>query len=233
MKIAGIDSCPLGWIVILQDQNGFSSLAVTQFSELIDLHPDLRRVFIDIPIGLSSEGFYRTVESSMRKQLEKRASTIFTPACREAVYAKNYDAAREINKRVLGKSISIQSHNISKKIKEIDQFFQEKSNALEIYESHPEIVFKYLNDSKVINSKKSTKEGFQERFQLLISLAPELEDLYHSIISSYPKSKVKPDDILDAMALCISNSKSEINNLRFIEDENHTDANGILVKIAY
>jgi len=85
----------------------------------------------------------------------------------------------------------------------------------------------------VINSKKSTKEGFQERFQLLISLAPDLEDLYHSITSRYPKSKVKPDDILDAMVLCVSNSKSEINNLRFIEDENHTDANGILVKIAY
>ncbi len=233
MKIAGIDSCPLGWIVILHDQNGFSSLAVTQFSELIAFHPDLKRVFIDIPIGLSCESFCRTVESLMRKQLEKRASTIFTPACREAVYAKNYDAAREINKRVLGKSISIQSHNISKKIREIDQFFQEKSNALEIYESHPEIDFKYLNESKVINSKKSTKEGFQKRFQLLIRLVPELEDLYYSITSTYPKSKVKPDDILDAMVLCVSNSKSEINNLRFIEDENHTDANGILIKIAY
>ena len=233
MKIAGIDSCPLGWIVILQDQSRFSGLAVTQFSELIALHPNLKRVFIDIPIGLSSENFSRTVETSMRKKLEKRASTVFTPACREAVYAKNYDDAREINKRVLGKSISIQSHNISKKIQEIDLFFQEKSSILEIYESHPEIDFKYLNESKIVSSKKSTKEGFQERFQLLISLVPELEDLYQSIRSTYPKSKVKPDDILDAMVLCVSNLKSDINNLRFIEDENHTDANGILVKIAY
>ncbi|GAA0761691.1 DUF429 domain-containing protein [Psychroflexus lacisalsi] len=232
MKIAGIDSCPLGWIVVLHDTNGFSYKAVSSIEELIEFHTDLQRIFIDIPIGLSSEKFTRTIESKLRKELGKRSSTIFTPACRKAVYAKNYDEAREINKEILGKSISIQSYNISKKIKEVDQFMEIKATELEIYESHPEICFKYLNNSEIIQTKKSTKEGFQERFQLLQKHYPQLKSVYHNITETYSKSKVKQDDILDAMVLCVSNLNSK-EKLRYLQDENDLDEKGILVKITY
>jgi len=232
MKIAGIDSCPLGWIVVLHDTNGFSYKAVSSIEELIEFHTDLQRIFIDIPIGLSSEKFTRTIESKLRKELGKRSSTIFTPACRKAVYAQNYDEAREINKEILGKSISIQSYNISKKIKEVDQFMEIKATELEIYESHPEICFKYLNNSEIIQTKKSTKEGFQERFQLLQKHYPQLKSVYHNIIETYSKSKVKQDDILDAMVLCVSNLNSK-EKLRYLQDENDLDEKGILVKITY
>jgi predicted RNase H-like nuclease len=232
MKIAGIDSCPLGWIVVLHDTNGFSYKAVSSIEELIEFHTDLQRIFIDIPIGLSSEKFTRTIESKLRKELGKRSSTIFTPACRKAVYAQNYDEAREINKEILGKSISIQSYNISKKIKEVDQFMEIKATELEIYESHPEICFKYLNNSEIIQTKKSTKEGFQERFQLLQKHYPQLKSVYHNITETYSKSKVKQDDILDAMVLCVSNLNSK-EKLRYLQDENDLDEKGILVKITY
>lgn len=233
MKIAGIDSCPLGWIVILHNAEKFTFEAVNSIDELIELHPDLHRIFIDIPIGLSSENFVRTIESKLRNKLGKRSSTIFTPACRKAVYASDYDEARAINKEILGKSISIQSYNISKKIREIDKYIQRKSKGFEIYESHPEICFKYLNNSEVILSKKSNKEGFEERFNLLQSYFPELNQVYKSITTTFPKSKVKPDDILDAMVLCVSNLKSNTSGLRFVEDEQNKDEQGILVKVAY
>lgn len=233
MKIAGIDSCPLGWIVILHNSEKFSYEAVKSIDELMELHPDLQRLFIDIPIGLSSENFTRTLESKLRKELGSRSSTIFTPACRKAIYASDYDEARAINKEILGKSISIQSYNISKKIKEVDQFLESKSEDLEIYESHPEICFKYLNDSEVIQTKKSTKEGFQERFELLQKYDLQLKSVYQNITETFPKSKVKPDDILDAMVLCVSNLRSNSSGLRFVEDENNKDENGFFVKVAY
>jgi predicted RNase H-like nuclease len=232
MKIAGIDSCPLGWIVIIHDSKKFGFEAVKSIEELVKLHPDLERIFIDIPIGLTSKAFERTVESLLRKELHKRASTIFTPACREAIYASNYDKAREINKKTTGKSVSIQSYNISKKIKEVDLFLESKQENLEVYESHPEICFKYLNNEEVIQSKKSTAEGFQERFQTLINCYPELEQVYESIQNSFSKSKVKPDDVLDAMVLCVSNLNSE-DNPRFFQDENNIDEKGIFVRIGY
>ncbi|SDG74438.1 DUF429 domain-containing protein [Psychroflexus sediminis] len=233
MKIAGIDSCPLGWIVIHHDSKDFGFEAVKSIGHLMELHPDLQRFFIDIPIGLSSENYTRTIESKLRKELGSRSSTIFTPACRKAVYAADYDEAREINKQVLGQSISIQSYNISKKIKEIDRFMTSKPDGLEVYESHPEICFKYLNDSKVIQTKKSTKKGFLERFHLLQKQDPQLKLLYQDIIETFPKSKVKPDDILDAMALCVSNLKRNSSGLNFIQDRQHTDDKGIFVKVAY
>jgi predicted RNase H-like nuclease len=233
MKVAGIDSCPLGWIVILYEHNKLSFEAVESIDELIELHPDLDRIFIDIPIGLSSKKFTRSIEFKLRKELGNRSSTIFTPACRKAIYAADYDQARAINKEILGKSISIQSYNISKKIKEVDQFLKSKTEDLEIYESHPEICFKYLKDSEVIQSKKSTQEGFQERFELLLKHDSEFKKLYHSITEKYLKSKVKPDDILDAMVLCVANSKSDLLGLRFVEDENNVDDQGLFVKVAY
>ena len=232
MKVVGIDSCPLGWIAILYEHQKFAFEAIESIGELMELHPDLKRIFIDIPIGLSSKTFERTVESSLRKELGNRPSTIFTPACREAIYAFNYDEAKEINKKIVGKSVSIQSYNISKKIKEVDLFLETKQEHLEIYESHPEICFKYLNNEKVIQSKKSTPEGFQERFQILINSYPELEQVYNSIQNSFAKSKVKPDDILDAMVLCVSNLNSGDNH-RFFQDENNIDEKGIFVRIGY
>lgn len=233
MKLAGIDSCPLGWIVILHDAEEFSFEAVKSIDELMKTHPDLRRVLIDIPIGLSSENFTRTIESKLRKGLGNRSSTIFTPACRKAIYAEDYDEARKLNKDILGKSISIQSYNISKKIKEVDQFMEIKANELEFFESHPEICFKYLNESEVIQTKKSTKEGFLERFQLLQKQYPQLKKLYQNITETFPKSKVKPDDILDAMVLCVSNLKGNSSGLNFIEDEQNADDKDIFVKVAY
>lgn len=233
MKIAGIDACPVGWIAILHHAEKFSFEAVQTIDELMDLHPDLQRLFIDIPIGLSSSKFTRTIESKLRKELGNRASTVFTPACRRAIYASNYDEAKTINKNILGKSISIQSYNISKNIREIDEFTQIKAHSVEVYESHPELCFKYLNASKVISSKKSTQEGFQERFDLLQKHYPQLKSVYQDIRARYPKSNVKPDDILDAMVLCVSNLKSMSSGLRFFEDDNKVDDQGVFVKVAY
>lgn len=233
MKIAGIDSCPLGWIVILHDSKDFTFEVVNSIEELLQQHPDLQRLFIDIPIGLSSSTFTRTIESRLRKELGNRSSTIFTPACRKAIYAADYDEARTINKEILGKSISIQSYNISKKIKEVDQFLKSKPKALEVYESHPEICFKYLNSSEVIQTKKSTQEGFQQRFLLLQKHDSEFKKLYENITETFSKSKVKPDDILDAMVLCVANLKSKSSGIRFVEDENNKDEHGLFVKVAY
>ncbi|NEV94119.1 DUF429 domain-containing protein [Psychroflexus sp. YR1-1] len=233
MKIAGIDSCPLGWIVIHHDAKDFGFEAVYSIDHLMEVHPDLQRLFIDIPIGLSSQNYTRRLESKLRNELGNRSSTIFTPACRKAIYAADYDEAREINKQVLGQSISIQSYNISKKIKEVDQFMMKKPGEMEVYESHPEICFKYLNGSEVIQTKKSTQEGFQDRFQLLKKIHPELEDVYQNITETFSKSKVKPDDILDAMVLCVANLKSEASGLKFLEDESNVDENGLFVKVAY
>ena len=232
MKLAGIDSCPIGWIVIIYEHNNFSFEVAKSIDELMKLHPDLKRIFIDIPIGLSSNNFRRTIESKLRKELGNRSSTIFTPACRKAVYTPDYDEARKINKAILGKSISIQSYNISKKIKEVDQYIQSKTEDVLTYESHPEICFKYLNNSNVVQSKKSTPEGFQDRFLLLQEHYPKLKALYQIISTTYPKSKVKPDDVLDAMVLCVSNLNSK-DNLRFFQDDNNVDEKGIFVRIGY
>ena len=90
--------------------------------ELVDKTTCLERILIDIPIGLSSPGFPRTIDSRIRRELADRASTVFNAPCRAAVYEPDDEKAKDLNIKVEGISLSVQSLNIRNKIKEVDEF---------------------------------------------------------------------------------------------------------------
>ena len=122
MNIIGLDACKYGWcgIGFIDDEliwGCFSSL-----DELIQKQPNLDRLLVDIPIGLSSKKFKRTVDALARTYLKKRKSSIFSPPCREALYVENYKQALAKNREIEGKGISIQAYNIGEKIKEVDEW---------------------------------------------------------------------------------------------------------------
>merc|ERR1712070_615966 len=95
-----------------------------------------------------------------------KKSSVFNAPCRQAVRANNYIQAKEINKKILSKSISIQSWNISNKIKEVDEFLI-KNKQLNIHESHPELCFINLNNGVPLKNNKKTNQGVNERVSIL------------------------------------------------------------------
>ena len=233
MRIAGVDGCRKGWIMVIWAEGLYSYGVYEHFSDLMDQNPDLNRILIDIPIGLSSAATSRTVDMLLRQELKGRSSTVFTPPCREAVYLTDYKAANEKNKFVVGKGISIQAFNICDKIRELDQYFQENGIPQKIIESHPELCFKYLNEGQVILSKKATAEGAEERLQILEKYDPSLRQLFEQILQETLRKHVKKDDILDAIGLCLTNRLAGANNLRYLEGEQKMDEFCIPMKIAY
>jgi len=224
VDVLGIDACRKGWCVTGKVGHVLVWGCYNDINDVIAAYPNVDRILIDIPIGLSSKGYMRTVDAKARKQLSKRKSSIFSPPCREAVFTSTYKDALEINKQITGKGISIQAYNISSKIREIDEWFNQKPIGLEVLEAHPELCFKTLNRCEDLQFSKHQNEGIKERQEILFYHNTELKPLYEDILNTYKRSEVKPDDILDAMALLLVNLKSE--SLDIINDDNNVDETG-------
>ncbi len=231
MNVFGIDACKMGWCVIGRINNSMVWGCVENIQQIVNAYPTVERILIDIPIGLYSGNFTRTVDQKARTYLEKRKSSLFSPPCRKAVYASNYKEALELNRKMTGKGISVQAYNISSKIKEIDKWLDVKPNHIEVLEAHPELCFKSLNSNIDLDFSKHTKEGIELRQQVLFRHQEELKSVFQNLMKSYKRSQVKADDILDAMALYVINKNSE--KLKIISDKNSIDETGKKVGIVF
>ncbi|NBC56872.1 MAG: DUF429 domain-containing protein [Bacteroidetes bacterium] len=227
----GLDACRMGWCGIGQIEGKLIWGCFKSLENLIETYPALKLILIDIPIGLSSKHASRTVDAKARTHLKRRKSSIFSPPCREALYAKNYQEALKINRKITGKGISIQAYNISPKIKAVDEWLSEKPNDLDIYEAHPELCFKTLNKNIDLKYSKHDKTGLKERQNLLFDLDSNLKSVYKDFMTTYKREHIKPDDIFDAMSLYLIAKKQH--SLQYIADDNTEDEREIPIRIVY
>jgi len=51
---AGIDGCKSGWLMVKHSKEGYAFGVYPNIQNLVNEHPDIQRVLIDIPIGLST-----------------------------------------------------------------------------------------------------------------------------------------------------------------------------------
>jgi predicted RNase H-like nuclease len=108
MKFIGVDGCKIGWFyTAINHENDWEIGVSENIEKLWETHKDASLIFIDIPIGLPFKE-PRACDLEARKLLGKgKTSSVFPPPCREALAAKTYEEACEINKKVLGKKISL------------------------------------------------------------------------------------------------------------------------------
>ena len=229
----GIDGCRGGWLVIAWDGNNWESQMIRDRSQLIDLLQNARRTFIDIPIGLSDRDSSRTCDRLLRKTLGRSySSSVFSPPVRAAVYADSYEAACQINQAKTGKKISIQSWNITPKIRQIDEILQEYPELGErVLESHPEFLFWKLNGDRLLAHKKKTEAGKYRRIQLLKARTQESQRLFAQVRERYLKKEVADDDIVDAICLAYFALKSRLNGLISLPNLNERDNKGFRMAI--
>ena len=205
--IVGIDGCKFGWIAIkINSETQFSITKHSNFISIIKQYPSAEKYLVDMVIGLADENHPREVESLARQELKpNRGSTVFTPPCRAAVYEETYDAAKEKNKAILGKSFSIQAWNIVPKMREVDEFILEnKEYKNRIFEAHPEVCFASLNNQTPMIFKKKEKVGIEERINLLQSIFPKSTEIFEKGNSQFLKKEVKSDDLADALGLAVT-----------------------------
>jgi predicted RNase H-like nuclease len=169
LKVAGIDGCKAGWIVVHYDHGQFADTLVTTQKHLLEIFIGHDRVFIDIPIGIASNTTSRECDRLLRDKLGTGyRNSVFNPPVREALYAGTYQDACQINYRITGKKISKQCWNICPKIRELDGLMRDIPTFKEkILECHPELLFKILNNRNSLIHKKKTEDGKRLRLSLL------------------------------------------------------------------
>ena len=230
----GVDGCRAGWFAIgLETAGNWQVNIFPDVSSLWDHHRGASLILIDIPIGLKAEGrAERRCDPIVRKLLGPRRSSVFPAPCREAIYARSYQEACNINQRLTGKRLSVENWNIIPKIREMDCLLSDDVSARgRIREIHPELCFWGLAGRPMQHAKKRS-EGLSERTQLLQSIYPQTADIIAYALSTYRRKDVARDDILDALAAAVTGLMGE-QNLVSIPLEPEFDERGLRMEMVY
>ena len=201
MTYLGIDGCRAGWLVAMIDRYGkLSHLLLPSLNDLLNISPQM--ALIDIPLEFAHQS-YRPCELAAQLLLgrHKRASIFLTPH-RSAVFAADYIEANRLNRLYLGKGLSKQSWNICNKIKEATLFITRRPD-IQLFESHPELCFYFLNNFKPLVSKKSMPEGAADRLRIIAGYDPNFPEVISDTIRVTKRNAVKLDDVIDATILAI------------------------------
>ena len=174
----------------------------------------MSHIGIDIPLQLSHSG-KRLAEIEARGLLKKRACTIFSPPTLNALMAKNYIDACDVNFKECGKRISKQSWNLFPKIIEAQTFLENNSiSKLGVFEVHPELSFMAMNDMNLIEESKKTDIGKEMRIKLIQKFFPNFS--FESVRNKYKKNQVLDDDILDSISVLWSTQRIVDNIAQFV-----------------
>lgn len=228
----GVDSCPRGWFfVAINRVSEWQVGMAANITELWGLFAHAGLILIDIPIGLPWEG-PRACDIEARKLLgSARASSVFPTPARESILADNYRAACRINERILGKRLSRQTWGIARKIGEIDAFLHHFREARKkIRETHPELCYFGLC-GRTLKSKKRP-DGIAERLAVLEKHLPGARELFKFSVTTFPRSAVNQDDVLDACVASVTARYSE-NGLSTVPADPDFDRQGLPMEIVY
>lgn len=227
MLAIGVDGCRGGWFWTAIEGDSVTSGVVQQLADLISIF-DADRILVDIPIGLTSrQGGSRVCDALARKRLGRRASSVFTPPCREAVAADSYLSACDINEGVTGKRLSKQCWGIVPKIREADRVMRiSKKARARIRESHPELCFAALAHGEPMQFNKKSAAGFEERSGLLRTIRADTDETIASGMATTSRSIAARDDIVDALVLAVVAAMPD-RQLESLTAEPMRDAHGL------
>jgi predicted RNase H-like nuclease len=213
--VIGIDGCRAGWITTkILDNQLLSFQIIENLNDDYLNQSNLSHIGIDIPLQLSHSG-KRLAEIEARGLLKKRACTIFSPPTLNALMAKNYIDACDVNFKECGKRISKQSWNLFPKIIEAQTFLENNSiSKLGVFEVHPELSFMAMNDMNLIEASKKTDIGKEIRIKLIQKFFPNFS--FESVRNKYKKNQVLDDDILDSISVLWSTQRIVDNIAQFV-----------------
>ena len=198
---AGIDGCRAGWVCAGWDGEGWSLDCLPTLESILPMLAPQATVCIDIPIGLSSDGF-RACDRAARQLLGKRSSSVFPVPPRLALAPKSYEEINLASKALCGKGVSKQAFHLLPKIREAEALLRSSyGDCLDWLETHPELCFSSFNGAVPMESNKKTDAGFCERKIILARHIPArtIERLLRNLMASVPRAQCARDDMVDAL----------------------------------
>jgi predicted RNase H-like nuclease len=208
MWLAGVDGCPVGWLVVLRHSHGLvppRALICSRFQDVLTLPEAPAVVAVDIPIGLPERGSPggRPADIEARRNLGARQSAVFAMPARDAVMQTDYRRSCDVAQALSDppRKVSRQAFNIFPKIREVDAAM---TPALQrrVVECHPEAAFWAMNRHAPLELPKKVKSrphppGLALRRALLAAVGFPSAFLE---CKHFASSQAGPDDLLDACA---------------------------------
>ena len=240
MEYVGVDGCPYGWVSVGLSRSGaYAYEKFAGFRELLEHYQDSKLVLVDIPIGLPHGPGGRNCDREARKRLGTRGPTVFPTPTRQAVRQaarspNDYKAAADVEQRITGKRITKQSFAICGKIAEVDEVVvtRAKGGRPVVREVHPELCFWALSGGQPMNSRKKTREGLEERLDVLRTVEPQTQAIFERARSKFQRRFVAADDIIDALAAAVIGYRSD-GVLQTVPEFPPTDARGLPMEIVF
>jgi predicted RNase H-like nuclease len=207
--VAGIDGCRGGWCLaigaVATDSIRIKCQVISTFADAVAAASGASDIAVDIPIGLTESGA-RACDQIARRALGSRWMCVFRAPPRPVLATASYAEANMLNRSLYdGKGMSQQAYCIKDKIAEVDRYLRANPGSPDrIWEVHPELCFKALNEGAPVLIRKGKPEGLRERRALLSRLVIDLEQTIDQALESAPRSVVKEDDVLDAIVGCVT-----------------------------
>lgn len=205
MIFNGIDGCKKGWFLFSLSENSYSYILTDSLEKIRDRLNNAFLNLIDIPLGLEDKKPVRECDKIFKNILGRKASSIFNAPVYPLLKCKTYQEACDLNHRITGKKISLQTWFIIPKIRDANSFLQKSKDKNILKEFHPETGFMILNKNEHLQFKKREKQGIEERLSILGKYL-DAETILDKICSETLRKDVAKDDILDAIC-CAVNGK--------------------------
>jgi len=178
MRVVGIDGTKGGWVAVALDQDGrvCGDYLVRPVESSFEQFADAEVITIDVPIGFGP----RAADAAARGYMYGAASTVFTTP-RRAVLEVPFGP---------GLGVSAQAHALGPRILHVTRLAFSDAR---IYEVHPEVSFRAMNQGRPLRHRKKSAGGALERAALLREESIDLAQLGEA-------APAPLDDVLDAAA---------------------------------
>lgn len=242
----GVDGAPAGWAAacLVADTSGPDHAGSWQTE--LRLFDDIQAlvafrdghgaaVAIDVPIGLLDSVDFRPCDLAARGLLEQRANAVFAPPARYMLHAAgDYAAIRELVAQLrktnpATRSLNAQAAGITPKVREVDDWVRAHPDSEPwLWECHPELSFRALNDGAPLPAPKHSASGLIQRLRLVRGEFPDAEQQLAT--APWSGRQVGLSDMLDAYAAlttalrCARGEQKELGGRR--------DSEGVLMRMA-
>lgn len=202
-RVAGVDGCRAGWVVVTTDASGGDARVEVvpwgAFGTLVDrtlVDNGWAALAVDMPIGLAAAD-RRACDGEARRRLAARRASVFPAPVRDTLGSLSYQDAAARSRAASGRSLAIQAFNLLGPIAAIDAVLtpSRQAPAGPVGEAHPELAFAHLL-GRAASHPKRVPAGVAERLGALRPVVPAVDDL----LARRP-SGVAVHDLLDACAL--------------------------------
>jgi predicted RNase H-like nuclease len=215
--LVGVDGCSEGWVAVSgkADDHKIDNVHFSNTLRTLLSHFNNAIIVIDMPVKLSKGKYSRQCDLSAKKFLgaKKQASIFMTPT-QQVLKCDTYLSANALSKKMFQKGLTKQAWNLRNKIFEVQDL---QNSSSQIVEGHPECSFTMLKNSPLDTSKK-TVFGLFERIRLLEKMGLKPLDVGLKLDK---KLKVKPDDLIDAIALFWTARRISTGNAKCLPSVRH------------